>query len=85
MIFLGHLCSLRTISEKLFSSSLKLEMSYLFDLKKCLAFSNKIKASHIIIVGEAEANNLKPSIKNLTNGKQVSVDINKLSNYINNE
>ncbi len=73
------------IFEQLFSSDLKLEMSYLFDLKKCLSFSNKIKASHIIIVGETEANNLKPSIKNLANGKQVSLDVNQLSSYIKNE
>ena len=73
------------ISKALIASEIKQELLYMFDLKKCLSHSNKVNASYIIIVGETEAKNEKPSIKNLNNGKQDSIDIDKLSNYINNE
>ena len=69
------------ISNLLIAAEVKLELLYMFDLKKCLSYSNKVNASHIIIVGETEAKNSKPSIKNLISGKQESIDIDKLSSY----
>lgn len=74
-----------SILNELIKKKLKVEISYFFNLKKSLSYSNKIKASHIIIIGENEANDLKPSIKNLKTGTQTSTEINKLSRYIKNE
>ena len=56
--------------------------NYKYNLKKSLSLANENKASYLIIVGENEKINNNYSIKNLTNGKQVTVTIDKITDIL---
>ena len=56
--------------------------NYKYNLKKSLSLASEKKANHLIIVGENEKINNNFSIKNLSNGKQVIVDLNNILDYL---
>ena len=56
--------------------------NYKYNLKKSLAKSNELKASHIIIIGEEEYKKKKYTIKNLNDGKQKSLNLNEIITYL---
>ena len=56
--------------------------NYKYNLKKSLSLANENKASYLIIVGENEKINNNYSVKDLTNGKQVTVTIDKITDIL---
>ena len=56
--------------------------NYKYNLKKSLSLASEKKANHLIIVGENEKINNNFSIKNLSNGKQVIVDLNNILDHL---
>ncbi|MDA9684036.1 histidine--tRNA ligase [Candidatus Pelagibacter bacterium] len=51
-------------------------------LKKQMEYANKIKSPAVILFGENEIRSGKPTLRNLTSGKEQSIKINKLVNEI---
>ena len=56
--------------------------NYKYNLKKSLSLASEKKANHLIIVGENEKINNNFSIKNLSNGKQIIVDLNNILDHL---
>ena len=78
--------SLKTHAIKLYDILIKNNFSvywnYKYNLKKSLSFANEKKINFLIIVGENEKANNNFSIKNLSNGKQVIVNIDNILDYL---
>ena len=74
-----------SIVDILVESQIRSEILNFFNLKKSLKYCNKIKASFAVIFGENEIKNSIVSVKNLKNGKQVSISKNKIKEYFINE
>ena len=51
-------------------------------LKKQMEYANKIKSPAVILYGEDEIKSGKPTLRNLSNGKEQSIKINELANEI---
>ena len=51
-------------------------------LKKQMEYANKIKSPAVILYGENEIKSGKPTIRNLSSGKEQSIKINQLANEI---
>ena len=51
-------------------------------LKKQMEYANKIKAPAVILYGEDEIKSGKPTLRNLSSGKEQSIKINELINEI---
>ena len=56
--------------------------NYKYNLKKSLSEANEKKAEYILIVGENENTNKNFSLKNLHNGKQSTVYLNNVLDYL---
>jgi len=56
--------------------------NYKYNLKKSLSLASEKKANHLIIVGENEKINNNFSIKNLSNGKQIIVDLKNILDHL---
>ena len=51
-------------------------------LKKQMEYANKIKSPAVVLYGENEIKLGKPTLKNLSSGKEKSIQINDLANEI---
>ena len=51
-------------------------------LKKQMEYANKIKSPAVILYGEDEIKSGKPTLRNLSSGKEQSIKINELANEI---
>lgn len=73
------------IADELRTNNLKVivEMNN-WKLKKALDYSNKNNIPYVIIIGEDEIKTNTVSIKDMNNGKQVSVNNKEVINYLNN-
>ena len=56
--------------------------NYKYNLKKSLSQASEQKANYLIIVGENEKINNNFTIKNLSSGEQVSLDIDNILDYL---
>ena len=70
------------IYDFLIKNSFSVYWNYKYNLKKALSFANEKKINYLIIVGENEKANNNFSIKNLSNGKQVIVNIDNILDYL---
>ena len=51
-------------------------------LKKQMEYANKIKSPAVILYGEDEIKSGKPTLRNLSTGEEVSIEIKELVNEI---
>ena len=51
-------------------------------LKKQMEYANRIKSPAVILYGEDEIKSGKPTLRNLSSGKEQSIKINELANEI---
>ena len=51
-------------------------------LKKQMEYANKIKSPAVILYGENEVKSGKPTLRNLSSGKEKSIEIKELVNEI---
>jgi len=56
--------------------------NYKYNLKKSLSLASEKKANYLIIIGENEKINNNFSIKNLSTGEQVSLNIDDILDYL---
>ena len=70
------------IYDFLIKNNFSVNWNYKYNLKKSLSFANEKKINFLIIVGENEKANNNFSIKNLSNGKQVIVNIDNILEYL---
>ncbi len=66
------------IYDFLIKNDISVYWNYKYNLKKSLTLASEKKANYIVIIGENEKINNNFSVKNLSNGTQVSVDFNNI-------
>ncbi len=70
------------IYDFLIKNNFSVYWNYKYNLKKSLSFANEKKINYLIIIGENEKANNNFSLKNLSNGKQIIVNIDNILNYL---
>ena len=66
----------------LIKNNLSVHWNYKYNLKKSLSLASEKKAKYIVIVGEEEKNNNNYVLKNLSNGDQITVNLNNILDHI---
>ena len=74
--------TLNRIYNFLIKNNFTVYWNYKYNLKKSLSFANEKKINNLIIVGESEKVNNNFCIKNLSNGKQIIVNIDNILDHL---
>jgi len=70
------------VYDYLIKNNLSVHWNYKYNLKKSLSLASEKKAKYIVIVGEEEKNNNNYVLKNLSNGDQITVNLNNILDHI---
>ncbi len=70
------------IYDFLIKNNFSVYWNYKYNLKKSLSLASEKKANYLIIIGENEKLNNNFSIKNLSSGEQVSLNIDNILDYL---
>ena len=71
------------IKKRLRSSNISAEIySGEGNLKKQMQYANKINSPAVVLYGDNEIKSGKATLKNLINGKEISIEVENLSNEI---